>query len=139
MIRISKKRITTGISVAFQTGTLDDLDEDKQFDILVCPFFLDLFEGNMLCQTVDQLDRYLRAGGRVLYADFQPATGLKGIWSRFLIRLMYTFFRLFAGIQANRLENPWPYFEEKGYTGFAIRENGNSMFRSEVFVKGKPE
>jgi ubiquinone/menaquinone biosynthesis C-methylase UbiE len=127
MIRLSRERKTGDLHVTFQCGELWDLDSDSTFDVLLCPFFLDLFQGKKLRQVIQKLDYHLKPGGMVLYADFRLAGGSKRLWSAALIRTMYAFFKLIANISANKLEDPWPVFRHLGYTKVDQRRLQNSM------------
>ncbi|MBC7892099.1 MAG: methyltransferase domain-containing protein [Sphingobacteriaceae bacterium] len=92
-----------------------------QFDALLTPYVLDLFTDIQLEQEfLPPLLAALDPGGLWLFTDF--VTPPKG-WQRALLRGMYAFFRLTAGIPARHL----PDFEE------AFRQAGFRVWKWEVF------
>ncbi|UYZ65046.1 class I SAM-dependent methyltransferase [Hymenobacter weizhouensis] len=85
--------------VEFRLGTEQDLAGYGQFDAVVAFFFFDLFTAARLRQLLAQLHATLLPGAAWLVADF----GTPGRWwHRWLLALMYWFFRHTAGIEARR-------------------------------------
>jgi 2-polyprenyl-3-methyl-5-hydroxy-6-metoxy-1,4-benzoquinol methylase len=136
---LQKKRRGIDPGIFFQQGEVWDLDESLRFDVIICPFFLDLFDGKMLIKIIKKLDSHLKPSGNLLYADFQQAKGVKKLWSSVLIRVMYFFFGLIARISAKKLEDPWLHLKELGYQSALRRSGRNSMIRAEIFLKKLPE
>jgi len=94
------------------------------FEALLTPYVLDLFPNPQLeREFLPPLLAALAPGGLWLFTDF--VTPPKG-WQRVLLRGMYTFFRLTAGIPARHL----PDFEG------AFRRAGFGVRKWEVFFGG---
>ncbi|MEO0469518.1 MAG: class I SAM-dependent methyltransferase [Bacteroidota bacterium] len=68
------------------------------FDGICCCFFLDIFSEHERAHLLDRCQTVLRGPGKFLLVDFHNEAQY-----RWLIRLMYTFFRLVSGISGNRL------------------------------------
>ncbi|MBA3834176.1 MAG: class I SAM-dependent methyltransferase [Chthoniobacterales bacterium] len=76
----------------------------KRYDLIVTHFFLDCFEEDELRRVVEKLSAAATDDATWLIADFhRPPRGWRRCWARFLISLMYLFFRFVAGIEARRL------------------------------------
>ncbi|AKD55378.1 class I SAM-dependent methyltransferase [Spirosoma radiotolerans] len=90
-------------SVDFRVGDETALSPDESFDVIITPFVLDLFtETTLKTQFIPQLLNVLKSTGLWLVTDFvQPPSW----WQKVLLWIMIRFFRLTAGIEANRLAN----------------------------------
>jgi tRNA (cmo5U34)-methyltransferase len=94
-------------SIEFRLGTEKDIRPEEKFDVVISHFFLDLFTPVQLKEIIQILTDRLRPGGFWLVADFVSATGsgIRPVWTQFLIKSMYAFFRVFSGISAHTLPN----------------------------------
>jgi tRNA (cmo5U34)-methyltransferase len=109
MIRLSKEAIA-GVEqsdhVEFITGTQADIPNAAMFDVVITHCFLNVFQGDALKEVMHKLESHLKPGGFWLFSDFRISShGSHRIWQRVLIRLMYFFFRITAGLKSNTLEN----------------------------------
>src|SRR5690606_29926388 len=86
--------------VVFIHGTEDAIPREMSFDVVITHYFLDLFPDERLREVCRTLDASLKAGGTWLVCDFVD-TGKP--WHRFLLAVMYAFFRVTAGVVARRL------------------------------------
>lgn len=75
------------------------------YDVVITPYFLDLFEGKYLTSVIGKINRSLKKEGYWLYSDFYIDEN-PPFWQNALIKFMYQFFRLFCGIQARQLQVP---------------------------------
>ncbi len=100
MIALSEKREIGNNKVTFITADACQVKLDGMFDVVLTSFLIDnLSEDNMekVCTT---FDAHLVKGGKWLYCDFCDTGKLR---HKVLLMAMYTFFRLFAGIEATDL------------------------------------
>lgn len=122
MLAMSKKQVSQHPlreRVMFRCGTENDLQANEQFDVLLTPFVLDLFPDEVLInQTLPRLQNTLRPGGYWLITDFLPT---RIWWQQWLVRAMYAFFGLTAGVKARHLPN-WPAHIKQGSTFSFIQE-----------------
>ncbi|UOR06006.1 methyltransferase domain-containing protein [Hymenobacter aerilatus] len=86
--------------IVFRWGTEAALLPAEQFDAVLTFFLLDLFAPSELQRIVQQLNAARRPGAPWLLADFTTPTRW---WHHGLLAVMYRFFRLTAGISAQRL------------------------------------
>ena len=73
--------------------------ENESINVVICPFFLDLFSAIQLEEVLNKILRILKKNGSFFVADFKYTTW----WSKRLIKLMYTFFGIVARIPAREL------------------------------------
>jgi ubiquinone/menaquinone biosynthesis C-methylase UbiE len=87
--------------VEFRLGNEATITEQACFDVVITPFFLDLFSTQRLeNEILPRLFRSLRPQGLWLLTDFTPSPH----WHhRFLLRTMYGFFENIAKIEARHL------------------------------------
>ncbi len=100
------------------------------YDAVVTLFFLDVFPEEMLGALTATLSRSLKSGGRWLVTDFAAphtlATRWARLYSRVLVALMYTFFRLQTALPAKTVVPPGPF----------LRADGLEPIRTEHFRGG---
>ena len=119
--------------VEFRLGTEANLPPNAQFDALLTFFLLDLFPPNELRVLLQRLQAVCKPGAPWLVADFCPPSAW---WQRLLLATMYWFFRLTAGIEAQRLP-PWP--EELARLGLSkqwSKQFFGGMVEAAVFGRG---
>ncbi len=98
--------------VEFRHGTQADLRADERFTVIMLPFVLDLFsDATLTRQFLPPLLRAVVPGGVWLVTDFVNSPQLI---HRFTLRLMYLFFRLISGIEAQRLPDWQRAFRNAG-------------------------
>lgn len=106
--------------VRFQLGTHKDLEAGRTYEAILCYFFLDLFKPQKKQQVFDLLLPHLQSGGLWLQADFLPA---QSGYARFREKLMFLFFKLFSGIEADRITSDAHLFHSEDFD-----QKGISMF-----------
>lgn len=101
--RASRRMIRKSLlgSVDFRVGDETALLPNESFDVIMTPFVLDLFtETTLKTRFIPPLLNAFKPTGLWLVTDFvQPPAK----WQRALLWIMIRFFRLTAGIEANRL------------------------------------
>lgn len=100
MIRKAKQRVLPSpeIKTFFICGSADSLDE-KEFDVVITPFFLDLFDQKGAEEMVEEIMRMMTPEGIWLYTDFSVGKNSPH-WQKLLLWLMYRFFRWVCAIPA---------------------------------------
>jgi tRNA (cmo5U34)-methyltransferase len=100
MIAIAKKTTDNDSRVIFIHGTQDSIPPGLIVDVVITPFFLDLFSDQSLKKIVLQLKSSLRAGGIWIATDFTTSNKFPHQMLRWL---MYRFFRFTTNIESTRL------------------------------------
>lgn len=104
MLSLSQRNVRsldTASQVDFRLGNERLILPSDRFDVVITPFFLDLFSHQRLQQEVmPRLSASLQPNGIWLFTDFIPSSH----WShRLLIRTMYWFFGKVANMEARQL------------------------------------
>ena len=109
----------------------------KSYDLLVTHFFLDCFPRNELSLIVEKLAYAASPNAAWLIADFtKPRTRFARAYGQLLLRLMYTFFGVAAGIAARELVDPFPYLNENGFSRVSLKLSDASLVRSDLYLLG---
>jgi ubiquinone/menaquinone biosynthesis C-methylase UbiE len=114
MINLSKKRYWQDNKVAFFHQPIQEFYMDKPFDVIITPFFFDLFKKDEIEFIFSSLDKKLKKNGLWLYADFIPEKYQIRLWQKVLLKTMYFFFGHISNVEAKRLVDMDFYFT-KGY------------------------
>jgi ubiquinone/menaquinone biosynthesis C-methylase UbiE len=97
------------------------------YDLVVTHFFLDCFAEAQLAAIIGKLAQAATENSNWLLADFcVPPRGVARFRARAWLAVMYRFFRLTAGIDAQQLVDPTPF----------LRDEGFAMARQHFFRKG---
>jgi ubiquinone/menaquinone biosynthesis C-methylase UbiE len=102
MVAAAGRAVANDTRVHFIHGTEEAIPQGIVFDVVITNFFLDLFTLPFLKQVVARLRKSLRTGGYWLAADFVDTGKL---WQRWLLRIMFMFFRITAGLETRELAN----------------------------------
>lgn len=108
----------------------------ESYDVLVTHFVLDCFDAGALETVVRKLAHAAAPAATWLLADFSvPSLGLGNLHARLWLRVMYTFFRVTAGLRTTHLVDPT---EEISAQGFVCRARDTSrlgMLKSEMWMR----
>jgi ubiquinone/menaquinone biosynthesis C-methylase UbiE len=92
----------------------------RNFDLIVTNFFLDCFSSGQVERISRRLAHVSAPGARWLLADFcEPPSGFAKWRARFVLAVMYLFFRVMTRIPATKLAPPDSALLQ---TGFRLRE-----------------
>jgi tRNA (cmo5U34)-methyltransferase len=123
MIGLSIKRTNAASRVHFIHGTEEDIPASISFDVIITPFFLDLFEEETLHRLIHRISRSLRGGGIWLAADF---VNNHTWWQRLLLKVMYSVIHRMCRIEARKL----PGWQS------CLQKNGFIKMKSKFFFAG---
>lgn len=118
MIRLSEKRGYKGSKVGFIHQPIEDFTIEKQYDVIITPFIFDNFPSDKIALVFAKLDQSLKEKGTWLYADFVYEPLHSPFWQKVLLRVMYLFFRITTGIEAQGLVSVNNYFAANYTIGF---------------------
>ena len=105
MIHLSQKRDIKENTVQFVHLPIEDFTPDRDFDVLITPFLFDNFVPERAQPIFWQLHYMLKKGGLWLFADFFYDKAKSRWWQKLLLKIMYSFFRLFCNVEAKSLFN----------------------------------
>ena len=111
MLQLSKEKGPfQNLAVEFIHGTEWNIPDHK-FDVVITAFFLDVFNKDRLPAVIEKISDHLRPGAIWLMTDFIKTDKL---WQKALVKLMYLFFRLFAGLEGTELLDFQQYIQRLG-------------------------
>lgn len=132
MVELSKnKGPFKNLSVHFVCGECKDITV-KNFDVIFTAFFLDVFRSANLHWVIQCLKTLLGPDGIWIVTDFIRTPTL---WQRLLIRSMYAFFRITAGLEGNKLLDFEKYLIEKDLNKGRCKTFYKGMIESAIYYK----
>ena len=134
MIELSGKRDTRQNNVSFIHKPVEEYESDKLFDVIITPFFFDLFLKSDVTTLFSHIDKSLKTGGSWLYTDFVPPKYQTKLWQKVLLKSMYLFFGLLSKVEARSLVDMDNYFE---INYLLVSENWfyGKFIRSNIYIK----
>ena len=120
MIKVAKKRLPQeAINVDWLHGGAEKLEQlSSDYTLVTTHFILDCYDGPELEQLVRLISSKLRTEGYWLHSDFDAKASW---WARWLVAIMYLFFRIVSGLKKKNLSRPDSLLEREGLT---LREKG---------------
>ena len=109
MIALSEKRNFKNNTVEFVNEAIENFITDKIFDVIITAFVFDNFKVDKTEFVFNKLNQFLKQSSLWLYADFVNNVHGK-LWQRFLLKIMYLFFKLTCNIETQKLIDLDNYF-----------------------------
>jgi ubiquinone/menaquinone biosynthesis C-methylase UbiE len=95
MKRAKKRRQATFIQTDFAS-----FSSKERFDVIVCPFVLDVFPSEQLGPVIKKIKDLLKPDGHLVVTDFKETD----VWHhRLLLRLMFVFFSITTNLKTQKL------------------------------------
>jgi len=132
MIKRASSRILKNIELQFTTCRIESFQADGNYDVLITPFFLDLFEGRRLKEAIEKLAKTLTQKGIWLVTDFQPTGKLTHM---LLSKVMYVFFKITTRIKAWGLSDYFRLISEEKMILKEVKTYRNGFIKSGWYVK----
>lgn len=106
MLHRARRRATHPLTIHWIQGTQDDIPAGLSFDVIITPFFLDMFD-HELPVVMNRLEQHTHADTRWLATDFVQHRW----WHGLMLRVMYIFFGWTTGLSTRRLPAWEQYFK----------------------------
>ncbi|HQQ96956.1 MAG TPA: class I SAM-dependent methyltransferase [Cyclobacteriaceae bacterium] len=133
MLNRARRYATTNID--FIHGTEENIPVNGRFDLIVTPFYLDLFDDDKLTDVVNMIKKVIVPGSYWLATDFVHTSTW---WGTMLEKVMYLFFRSICHIESTRL----PAWEDiMKCAGFEMQDSASFYrgFIKTVWYRGSVE
>jgi ubiquinone/menaquinone biosynthesis C-methylase UbiE len=135
MLRLARARVGSVHVTFHHANALDFVSQQAKarhsFDLVVTHFFLDCLQGEQMEQFLSDVDRITHRGTRWVVSEFRD----ESTWSRTLIQVLYSFFRLSTGLQTRRLVDHHPYFLRAGFQPLKSERALGGLLISELWAK----
>jgi tRNA (cmo5U34)-methyltransferase len=102
-------------------------------NIIITNFFLDVFNEKNLLKIMDKIKESQRLGDFWICTDFVSSNNFI---KRYLIKMMYSFFRLTTNLEGNHLINFDKLFHTSGYNKIESKTFYHKMIKSSIYSKG---
>ena len=133
MIALARQRGVASNKVVFIADTIEKFAADSaEYDIVITPFLFDNFSEDTAALAFSALHSNLRATGKWLYVDFAQTPKLS---QKLLLKSMYFFFGLLAGIKARQLPNMERLFGENGYKALDMKQFHSGFITAIVYTQ----
>ena len=136
MLDLARKRVEDADlkRVLFVHADLSEWSGDERFDCIATHFFLDCFSPQTLAAIVAKLAALATDDAVWLLSDFQVANKrFSAIRSRWILWLLYRFFRVFCKLEARSLTAADPFLSEAGFRLEKRREFDWGLLKSECW------
>jgi len=133
MIALAQKRNTGTNKVTFIPLPIQQAAIDDVYDIVLTPFFFDNFTEESTKKMFLSIDTLMKNNGIWLYSDFHNTNVY---WQKKMLKVMYFFFRISCGIEADRLPDVVACFENHGYLVKEKETFMNGFVESIIYKKG---
>lgn len=111
LTRARKKLINYKNRIQFIHGTETCIPEGSVYDVVVTNFYLDLFSDSTLTSVIGHINKFKQKNGVWLVTEFVDQNKW---WQHSLLWLMYKFFNITCGIQAEKLPDWQQHLQKKG-------------------------
>jgi ubiquinone/menaquinone biosynthesis C-methylase UbiE len=114
--RIEKNRAEDLIRVAFICKSVDDF-EWRTYDLIICNYFLDLFDNAFVKMLAEKFKKHLNAEGLLYVTDFLiPEANVFLKWcTKMGLKVLYAFFRWIANLSTNQLPEIERLLKDQGF------------------------
>ncbi|MFC6100714.1 class I SAM-dependent methyltransferase [Olivibacter domesticus] len=137
MLNRSKKRDYKKNNVFFFRTAIEDFRSINSFDVIITAFLFDNFLEEKADKVFNLLNKQLRSAGNWLYTDFYVDPRKDSSWKRWLLAIMYKFFRYICDVEADKLVNMEKYFKNSGYTEIKHSSHYLGFIKGIVYRKNR--
>lgn len=141
MVKLARKRLASldaqGGGVRFVIGDVRDADLNGPYDLITSHFFLDCFSDAELASLVPRIARAASPGAQWLISEFAIPSGSLRLVARLMIRFMYFFFRVTAGVQTRNIPEYELQLRACGFQRLEIQSALAGLLVSELWVKSR--
>ncbi|HMG89278.1 MAG TPA: methyltransferase domain-containing protein [Chryseolinea sp.] len=134
MLEIAKARFSdlSNAEILFIHGTEKNLQQynDTYFDAVITNFYFDVFTSSSLDEAMTYIQKCVYPGSKLLVSDFVD----RSWWQRFLLFLMYRFFRWTCAIEARNLPDWQRQLERAGFTQRSTTSFYGGFIKTSVHV-----
>jgi ubiquinone/menaquinone biosynthesis C-methylase UbiE len=118
-------------NIQFIHGTQDDIPEDSEFGTIITNFYVDLFPPDVLNIHIKRIGSHLKADGKWIVTDFVSDRN----WHRFLLWVMYRFFKTTAAIHARVLPDWQQLMKTNNFVVIETREFYRGFIRASLYKR----
>ena len=129
MLEQAKLRNYENLSVKYLCQSAFEV-EQEQFDVIITPFFLDLFTNTELQVLSSRLGGFLSKGGYWLFSDFVDSGK---IHQKLFIRFLYLLFNFACGVKSTKLPDYGIVFGNDVFSLISDRLSSRGLITSRIY------
>lgn len=137
MLARSRKRDYKKNRVLFFQAAIEDYRPSNSFDIVITAFLFDNFLEEKAAEVFKLLNQQLHYSGIWLYTDFYVNPQKDSRWKRWVLTIMYKFFRYICDVEAQKLVNMEKHFRYSGYTELTNSSHYLGFIKGVVYKKSR--
>lgn len=122
------------LSIYYENVRHDQI-EDRNYDVVITAFFLDVFESQKLPNEIQRIWNWVDRDGIWLFTDFVKT---KVAWQKWLIQFMHFFFKLTTNLEGKELQDFHHHFEAQKLKVVVERRFFYGMIGSCVLKANQP-
>jgi len=134
MIALSEKRNPGLNTINLINQPIENFITDSAYDVIITAFLFDNFSEAKVGMIFTKLDKLLKKEGVWLYADFMYDEKVGKWWQKFLLKLMYLFFRVTCNIETQQIVSMDKFFDPL-YDKIIETPHYHNFIRSAVYRK----
>ena len=104
---------------------------EGEYDLIATHFFLDCFDESDLAALIERISLAARDDARWVISEFRQP----GNWARWMVRMLYRFFKLTTGLQTTGLSDHRPLLEKCGFRMVKEQRARGGLLASELWVR----
>lgn len=108
------KNVSGCEQVNFEIKPYLEMDAKPVFDVVILPFYLDLFDAIDLEKNINHTAKNLKPNGQVYVIDFSSSQN-QTLWMRLKVRILYLLFYPVIGNRNTRIPDYDVFFKECGF------------------------
>lgn len=128
MLKLAQEKARNATSVNFLEGTELSIPETT-YSVVITNFYLDVFSEATLKQIILKIKKHIQPHTKWVVTDFVKCR----FWQRIILWLMYRFFRLFTGIEANTLPDWRKILNQTGFEEMDSAKFYGGFIKSSLF------
>jgi len=114
MIDLAKARKFT-CDVTFQTSTFENYDTTLSYDVIIFPFFLDMFTKKELEDILKKSKQLLKDNGSIHISDFVAKNSGLSVFQKLLLTSIFVFFRITTQHRLFKIINTQPLLQKLNF------------------------
>lgn len=137
MLVMAKAKNTGSNELRFVHSAIEEFHTTGTFDLILTAFLFDNFAEQRVHQVFNRLDGFLEKGGLWFFCDFKLTHKRSYGWKQLLLKMMYVFFRIFARVEAKKLQEVEALFHAKNYQVISRKAYYRGFIESIIFRKSR--
>lgn len=130
MIQLAKSK--TELRIHWHIQDIFTFDTERKYDVIFLPFLLDNFSSSETKALIKRLAVWLKPSSNVIISDY---TEKPNLWQRLILKLMYIFFKIVAGVNVSNIPPIESIMERSGFKKESESFHYGRFIETKVYVR----